>query len=166
MEPPRLRSEGLVLDAPTVDDASEWAAAQDEECARWFDWPSRPTVERCRAYLIQVSTDPRTDSYTWAIRAEQVAVGGINLKLDDDKWKVSYFVGPHHRGQGIARQALRLVADWAFASLGLGEIWTRVHVENVASQKVLEATGFTNVRAERNPEAEHEDFVYVLHQSA
>ncbi len=152
----------MVLVAPTVDDASDWAAAQDDECARWFDWPRRPTEEQCRAYLIHVSTDPGPDNYSWAIRANDVFAGGIDLKLSGGAGNVSYFVSPHQRGQGIARRALRLVVDWGFASLGLSEISTRVHVENVASQKVLEATGFIKAHLEHNAEAAHADFVYLL----
>lgn len=155
MEPPQLCADELVLTAPTVDDAADWAAAQDDECARWCDWPGRPTVERCRDHLRHVITDNEPDSFTWASRTP----AGLDLKVDDGVWNVSYFVHPQHRGRHIARRALEVVTSWALTEHGVG-VSTRVHTENLASQKVLEAAGFMKVGVEEGAQGAHEDFVY------
>lgn len=133
MEPPLLIVDELRLTAPTIEDAADWAAAQDDECAHWFDWPCRPSLERCRNHLVHVTTDEEPDSYTWAIRTPLGFGGGIDLKLDDGVWNVSYFVHPDHRGRHVARRALNAVTHWALVNRDIEAVVTRVHTENIAS---------------------------------
>ena len=149
MRTPRLVADDLVLEAPDVADAEDWSDAQDDECARWFGWPCRPGVERCRAHLERVANDlervandAEPGSFTWAIRSPAGFTGGIDLKLHEDRWIVSYFVHPAHRGRGIATRALRLVCGWAFDGLGLDVVSTRVRAGNAASLRVLAKVGF------------------------
>lgn len=160
VEQPVLRAEGLVLSPPVVDDAAAWADVQDEVCARWFGWPGRPTVERCRDCRGSLVDEQEEDSFTWAIRDGEALVGGIDLKLDDGAWNVSYFVHPERRGEHVARRALRAVVALAFTGLGLDAVSTRVHVENVASRRVLGASGFVPVETVRSAWGDHDDVVY------
>lgn len=160
MEPPLLTVDELTLTAPTEDDAADWAAAQDDECAQWFDWPCRPSLERCREHLRHVTADQDPDSYTWAIRTLTGFGGGIDLKLDDGAWNVSYFVHPEHRGRHVARRALRAVTHWGLSNLGIDVVSTRVHTENIASQKVLEAAGFSRTGVVDSIDGDHRDFTY------
>ncbi|MBW3084195.1 hypothetical protein KEM60_00381 [Austwickia sp. TVS 96-490-7B] len=103
------------------------------------------------------------DSYTWAIRAPTGFAGGIDLKLDEGAWNVSYFVHPAHRDRHIARRALLAVTDWALSERDLPEVPTRVHTGNIASQKVLEAAGFTRTGPVDTTEAGHQEFTYGRH---
>ncbi|MEL4505917.1 GNAT family N-acetyltransferase [Luteococcus sp. H138] len=164
MQQPLLTVDEISLTPPRLDDAEDWAAAQDDECARWFDWPGRPPVERCREHLANVTAADDPDSYTWAIRTPTGFAGGIDLKLDEGAWNISYFVHPDHRGRHIARRALRAVTDWALTRRGLPAVSTRVHTDNIASQKVLVAAGFTRTGTVDNPEANHQDFTYERHR--
>lgn len=142
MRTPRLVADDLVLGAPDVGDADDWSDAQDDECARWFGWPCRPGVERCRVHLERVANDAEPDSFTWAIRTPAGFAGGADLKLHEGRWNVSYFVHPAHRGRGIATRALRLVCGWAFDGLGLDVVSMRVRAGNAASLRVLAKVGF------------------------
>ena len=47
------------------------------------------------------------------------------------------------RGKGYASRALRLVADWALGTAGVGRLTAGTDPGNTASQRVLEAVGFT-----------------------
>lgn len=160
MRTPRLVADDLVLEAPDVGDADDWSDAQDDECARWFGWPCRPGVERCRAHLERVANDAEPDSFTWAIRVPAGFAGGIDLKLHDDRWNVSYFVHPTHRGRRIATRALRLVCGWAFDGLGLDAVSTRVRAGNAASLRVLAKAGFRPAGKETGDDGH----VEVLHE--
>jgi RimJ/RimL family protein N-acetyltransferase len=53
-----------------------------------------------------------------------------------------YDLLPAWRGRGYATRAVRLLADWAFAQVGLARISAGTVPENVASQRVLERAGF------------------------
>lgn len=159
---PRLVIDELVLTDPRRDDAQDWAAAQDDECARWFGWPSRPSIERCRAHLEDVIQGKDPETYVWAIRTPMGFAGGIDLKNVSGAWNVSYFIAPERRGQRIARRALRVVVDWAFRRRGIETLTSSVHVENIASQKVLESVGFVRAGIVDNPESGHAELTYEL----
>jgi len=162
MRTPRLVADDLVLGAPDVGDADDWSDAQDDECARWFGWPCRPGVERCRTHLERVANDAEPDSFTWAIRTPAGFAGGADLKLHEGRWNVSYFVHPTHRGRGIATRALRLVCGWAFDDLGLDALSTRVRAGNAASLRVLAKVGFRPTGKETGDDGH----VEVLHELA
>lgn len=53
-----------------------------------------------------------------------------------------------------------MVITWALAEHGVESVSTRVHADNIASQKVLEAAGFLRTDVEENAEGGHRDFVY------
>lgn len=156
----------LWLDAPRVQDAADWSAAQDAECARWFGWPCPPGLERCRAHLEHLVLDDDPDTFTWAIRTPAGFAGGIDLKRHDDAWNVSYFVHPGQRGHQVATRALARVCRWAFDTLHIEEVATRVHEGNAASRRVLQKAGFHLVGSETSPDADHLDLVYVLRRPA
>ena len=162
MRTPRLVADDLVFEAPDVGDADDWSDAQDDECARWFGWPCRPGVERCRAHLERVANNAEPDSFTWAIRVPAGFAGGADLKLHDNRWNVSYFVHPAHRGRGIATRALRLVCGWAFDGLDLDVVSTRVRAGNAASLRVLAKVGFRPTGKETGDDGH----VEVLHELA
>jgi RimJ/RimL family protein N-acetyltransferase len=49
---------------------------------------------------------------------------------------------PAFRGKGFATRAVRLIADWAFGTVGLARLIAGTTPDNVASQAVLERAGF------------------------
>ena len=51
-------------------------------------------------------------------------------------------VVPAARGRGVATEALRLLADWAFDALGLGRLQVFVAPENVAALRLVKRAGF------------------------
>jgi RimJ/RimL family protein N-acetyltransferase len=58
-----------------------------------------------------------------------------------------YWVGPRHRGRGIATRALRLLVAWAAEELGVERFALHADVANSASHAVAERAGF-----ERRPD--------------
>ena len=51
-------------------------------------------------------------------------------------------VVPAARGRGIATEALRLLAEWALATLGLGRVQVFVATENIAALRLAQSAGF------------------------
>ena len=49
---------------------------------------------------------------------------------------------PAARGRGIATEALRLLTDWAFATLEVGRVQVFVAPENVAALELADRVGF------------------------
>jgi RimJ/RimL family protein N-acetyltransferase len=69
-------------------------------------------------------------------------------------------VVPAARGRGVATEALRLLADWALGTLGLGRVQVFVAPENAPALRLSESAGFRRegvaplVLGERSPQAE------------
>ena len=54
-----------------------------------------------------------------------------------------YWLLPEARGSSWAAEALQLVSDWAFESLGIQRVGLLVDLDNLASQRTAEKAGFT-----------------------
>ena len=70
--------------------------------------------------------------------------GGTLHHLDAERAivEIGYWVMPPARGRGIGARIARLLAEHAF-SLGVERVAAYVNLGNVASERVLEAAGFT-----------------------
>jgi RimJ/RimL family protein N-acetyltransferase len=108
----------------------------DEELG-WFlscwDDPAQP--------LALVAADPETDRYLGAVIFMRDRPAGIV--------ELGYGVSRSARGRGIGTRAVRLAARWAFAELGAARVEARTDPENVPSQRLLAAAGFTREGLER-----------------
>ncbi len=105
---------------------------------------------------------PQTQAQNWieaaardreAGRAEQFAieesqtgvlVGCVGLRLSKDRKsaELGYWIGRAHWRQGYALEAVRRVAEWAFASLPIAQLQAVVAADNDGSLAVLRHLGF------------------------
>ncbi len=72
-------------------------------------------------------------------------VGSIGLRidpLDRDIAEAGYTVASAARGRGVATTALRLVSRWALRDAGVARVHLSTHLDNAASQRVAERSGF------------------------
>jgi RimJ/RimL family protein N-acetyltransferase len=79
-------------------------------------------------------------------RDQDVLLGGVSLdevRLDQGCAAVGYWLAPLARGRGAATSAVRLLARWAFAELGLARLELTCGPGNEASQHVAERCGFS-----------------------
>ena len=92
--------------------------------------------DACRregSLLHLVIADGSTDAY----------LGETMLALTEHSvGEVGCCLVPAARGRGIATEALRLLTDWAFATLEVGRVQVFVAPENVAALELAERTGF------------------------
>ena len=70
-------------------------------------------------------------------------VGLSEVRLDQGCAAVGYWLAPEARGRGAATDAVRLLARWAFAELGLARLELTCGPDNGASQHVAERCGFS-----------------------
>jgi RimJ/RimL family protein N-acetyltransferase len=79
-------------------------------------------------------------------RGQDVVLGAISLyevRLDQGCAAVGYWLAPEARGRGLATHAVRLLARWAFAELGLARLELTCSPDNEASQHVAKRCGFS-----------------------
>lgn len=131
-----------------ADSAQRYAAFADPLCLQ-FSWPLlEPFTE---AHVVN-----RFDAQEEArLRGEEVNLavadaldparvwGGTSVyDVTEGRAGVGYWLGPDARGRGIATRTLRLMAQWAFSSLGVMRLELTCAPDNIGSQRVAERCGF------------------------
>ncbi len=56
--------------------------------------------------------------------------------------EIGYVIAPNERGKGYCTEAVRLILDYLFLSRSAQRIQASTHIDNKASQRVLEKVGF------------------------
>ncbi len=82
----------------------------------------------------------------FAIEIEGVAAGGIGLIAGEEagtlEAEIGYWLGRAFWGRGIMTGVVRVVADYAFTTLGMTDLYACIFGDNIASAQVLEKAGF------------------------
>ena len=147
---PPLTANGIVLrrhaesDVPWITDA-----CADPEMSHWIplipcpytEADARSFVEETKASWDEGSKAP----FVIADSERGQGLGLITLHLsatDPGLAGVGYWLCRAARGRGAATAALRLVAGWAFATLGIERLHLTTHPDNYRSQAVAERAGF------------------------
>ena len=80
----------------------------------------------------------------FVIDVDGSAVGMIGLFeiIPKLKAKTGYFIGKKYRGKGITTKMIKEITKYGFKKYKLKRIFAHVNVENKASAKVLEKSGF------------------------
>lgn len=108
-----------------------------------FPYPySREAGERFIAFATKESP-----THIMAIDVKGCAVGGIGIHpLSDVECKnaeMGYWLAEPYWGQGIITRAVKQMIEYGFQHFDITRIFARPFGTNIASQKVLEKTGFT-----------------------
>ena len=115
-----------------------------------FSWRTAPYTETdARGYFAeQEETRLRGEGLSFALvepRDQDVVLGAVSLyevRQDQGCAAVGYWLAPWARGRGAATQAVRVLARWAFAELGLARLELTCGPDNEPSQHVAERCGF------------------------
>ncbi|HEX8630357.1 MAG TPA: GNAT family N-acetyltransferase [Catenuloplanes sp.] len=124
------------------------ASCQDPEAMRWTTVP-QPYQRSDAEFFVHQHAPHQWAQGQGAVFViagpDDAHVGTMDLRLGTDPMvgEVGFLVAPQARGRGYASAALRAVAGWGFAALGLTRIEWRAHVGNTASRRVAEKAGFT-----------------------
>jgi RimJ/RimL family protein N-acetyltransferase len=81
-----------------------------------------------------------------------VGAGGFKDEPTEGKLEIGFNVAPAYQGQGFATQGVRLICDDALADGYVLLIVAETLTTNVASQRVLEKSGFKNFDLRKAPE--------------
>lgn len=139
----RLRLRKLQLtDAPAI--YANWAT--DVEVTRFLAWPPHTTQRETEAFLVTALAgwlDGR--EFTWGMvdRSTDELVGSIALVHDGHRLELGYALARHAWGQGLMPEAVRAVREWVAQQPGTYRLWAYCDVDNPASGRVLEKSGFT-----------------------
>lgn len=149
-----VRGARVCLRHPGMQDYSAWAELRALSRAGLTPWEPQWTRDELtrssfRRRLRQYHRDLREDQgYAFLIfgNAESALVGGVNLsnvrRGVAQTASLGYWMGTPHTGKGLMTDAVRTAVGFAFTTLRLNRLEAACLPSNVASQRVLEKTGF------------------------
>jgi RimJ/RimL family protein N-acetyltransferase len=107
-------------------------------------FPSPYTKESGLLFLERVMKQDPAEVLAIEVDGEVVGNIGIHPQQDVNRLnaELGYFIGEDHWGKGIATEAIKLMVKYAFDHFDLQRIFARPFGTNIASQKVLQKTGF------------------------
>lgn len=156
-DPPKVPSRtallALQIVAPTLADAESllhFELANRNYFEQWInpragDYYSAAGVRAALEAAARQATGDK--AYQYLVKLEDAIVGRVNLnhvlRPYFNKAEVGYRIGEQYAGKGIATQAVALLLDRAFSTLGFERIEATVREMNQASVHVLKNNGFT-----------------------
>jgi RimJ/RimL family protein N-acetyltransferase len=151
---PVLRTKNLTLRQPVpTDGADRFSIGRDAEIYRMLGADTRHlaplTEEQATAWVENIAAHPAA----FVIEYQGRAIGEILLDnfVEADK-RAGLIVGildPNALGKGLGTEAIRAVAEFAFDTLGLHKLSTRVLAYNLRAIRAYEHVGFVREGLER-----------------
>jgi ribosomal-protein-alanine N-acetyltransferase len=145
---PVLETPRLILRSLSEDDAADvFAYASDPEVARFVPWEAHRSLEDSRRFIAgTLERAARGEPDTWGIveRASGKVIGTIrmgHLHPVHARADIGYVIGRAYWNRGLTTEAVRAVLRFGFAELRLNRIFAVCHVDNRASERVMQKAG-------------------------
>jgi len=158
---PILKTERLTLRQLLITDEQEiFILRSDSEINKYLDRQVSNSIDDARSFINKINENiNNNNSPYWAITLSErnVLVGTICLfgfSDQNDKCEIGYELLTTFQKQGIMREALEKVIDYAFTTIKVKKIEAFLHRDNQSSIKLLEKFSFINSNEpdEVNPE--------------
>jgi RimJ/RimL family protein N-acetyltransferase len=139
---PRLR-----LCEPSLEDAERVFAGfgWDAEVTRYLTWRPHEVLEDAqRAMRARIERLADGVEYSWTIVLADTneLVGIISAWPEGDAVELGFVLARPHWGRGLMTEAVRAVTNWSLETPGVSRAWATTDVENGASARVLEKSGY------------------------
>ena len=144
---PILTTERLTLRQLVINDEQEiFTLRSDSEINKYLDRQISKTIDDARNFINKII---KSDSLYWAITLsdKNILVGTICLfGFSDENYKceIGYELLTNFQGQGIMKEAVEKVIDYAFNTIKVKKIEAFMHRDNLSSIKLLEKFSFRN----------------------
>lgn len=148
MTPPdSLQTARLLLRKPRLDDAPPIfrTYGQDAEVVRYLMWRQHNDVQDAHAAVQRFLRSWISGTqFCWLVLTRDTGelAGSIAARKDENGVNLGYLLARSHWGRGLMPEAVTAVVRWAFSDPSVFRIWAVCDVENRASVRVLEKTGF------------------------
>jgi len=158
---PILTTERLTLRQPEINDEQEiFTLRSDSEINKYLDRQISKTIDDARNFINKVNENiNKSNSLYWAITLsdKNILVGTICLfgfSEENYKCEIGYELLTSFQGQGIMKEAVEKVIDYAFKTIKVKKIEAFLHRDNQSSIKLLEKFSFkkSNEPDKTNPD--------------
>ena len=144
---PILTTERITLRQLLINDEQEiFTLRSDSEINKYLDRQISNTIDDARNFIIKIN---KSGSLYWAVALsdKNILVGTICLfGFSDENYKceIGYELLTNFQGQGIMKEAVEKVIDYAFNTIKVKKIEAFMHRDNLSSIKLLEKFSFRN----------------------
>lgn len=119
------------------------APPADRTVASALSWLQSDVARREAGVALDLVVAPEGDA--------DAVLGEVGLRNPDPvarRAEIGWWIGPDHRGQGLATAAVRLLAGWALGPpCYLRQVWARIDPANAPSAAVARRAGFARLGA-------------------
>lgn len=141
--------------------------AKNREISKYTDLPHPFSLKDVQNLINQIKRDiKKRGGYQLGIELQVTGeiIGIIGLTSIDKhkKAEIEYWIGKKYWGQGITKEAIKLILDFGFKKLKLNRIYAKAIPKNIASWKLLEKCGFSYEGKLRESLFEKRKFVDLL----
>jgi ribosomal-protein-alanine N-acetyltransferase len=148
---PILKTARLILrQLATSDEQEIFTLRSDIEINKYLDRKRAETIDDARDFINKICGNiNKNDSVYWVITFsdKNILIGTICLygfSDENSKCEIGYELLTNFQGQGIMREALEKVIDYAFNTIKVQKIEAFFHRDNQDSIKLLEKFSFMN----------------------
>ncbi|MDD3999344.1 MAG: GNAT family N-acetyltransferase [Bacilli bacterium] len=144
-----LETERFILRKASKNDAvamyKNWAS--DDEVTKYLNWDTHQSLkDSVKILKMWESQYDNLAFFQWIIelKAESTAIGTISLfsvHLKDGSCEIGYCLGRKYWNQGIMSEACHRILGFAFNTVGFTVVYSRHHINNPASGRVMEKNG-------------------------
>jgi [ribosomal protein S5]-alanine N-acetyltransferase len=143
---PRFASERLLMRPQTKDDAEALHEAyRDVALMTWWSSAPHASVEETRAYLWDATMPSEWRGWVMVERDTGAVVGTLaaGTGRKPKVTEIGYMLIRRFWGRGFAREGVGRLIDLLFEEEGDRRVWADTDPDNAASNRLLEALGFT-----------------------
>jgi len=148
---PILTTERLTLRQPEINDEQEiFTLRSDSEINKYLNRQRSNSIEDARNFINKINENTnKNESLYWAITLsdKNILIGTICLfGFSDENYtcEIGYELLKNFQRQGIMKEAVERVIDYAFTTIKVKKIEAFLHKDNQSSIKLLEKFLFRN----------------------
>jgi ribosomal-protein-alanine N-acetyltransferase len=161
---PILTTERLTLRQLIINDEQEiFTLRTDSEINKYLNRQLSNTIDDARNFINKVNENiTKNDSLYWAITLsdKNILIGTICLfsfSDENDRCEIGYELLTNFQGQGIMKEAVEKVIDYAFNTIKVQKIEAFFHKKNQRSIKLLKKFSFKD---SNEPDKTDPDLIY------
>lgn len=146
---PNLETERLYLRRVAKEDVNEiFALRSDKETMKYIPRPLVKTEEEALAHIAMIDEKIETnEGINWAITLKNNSkliglIGHYRIKPEHFRAEIGYMLLPEYHGKGIITEAIKETVKYGFEIMKLHSIEAVIDPENLASESVLQKSGF------------------------
>ncbi len=145
----RLTTERLLLRPPALADLQAWHAIYADAEEVWYGAPRSSMAENREKLLRQIAQHEQHGFAMFSVEllgdGDMIGSAGLQHLDGGSEVEVGYRFLKEHWGRGYATESALTLIAFAFGELGLDRIVAVALETNVASRRVLEKCGMTEV---------------------